>query len=52
MTTKPVARQVNPIVQAAADRVRKSKHRKVKDLPANWECPGQLGLFEESEVKQ
>lgn len=45
--------QVNPIVQAAADRVRKSKNRrKVKDLPANWECPGQLGLFDTSEVQQ
>ncbi|WP_181064782.1 hypothetical protein [Nocardia nova] len=52
MTTKSQAGQVNPIVQAAADRVRKSKRRKVKDLPANWECPGQLGLFDESEVKQ
>lgn len=51
MSTKHEAAQVNPIVQAAADRVRKSKNRrKVKDLP-RWECPGQLGLFEESEVK-
>ncbi|MBF4999337.1 hypothetical protein IRT45_19500 [Nocardia sp. BSTN01] len=52
MSTKHGAPQVNPIVQAAADRVRKSKRRKAKDLPANWERPGQTGLFDESEVKQ
>ncbi|WP_281260649.1 hypothetical protein [Nocardia nova] len=40
-------------MRAAADRVRKANNRrKVKDLPANWECPGQLVLFDESEVKQ
>ena len=51
MTTKPQARQVNPIVQAAADRVRKPKRRKTKDL-SRGERRAQSGLFEESEVKQ
>ncbi|MBV7702851.1 hypothetical protein NOVA_08725 [Nocardia nova] len=51
MSTKEGAPQVNPIVQAAADRVRKSKRRNVKDLPRRQRS-SELGLFEESEVKQ
>ncbi|MBF6171523.1 hypothetical protein [Nocardia blacklockiae] len=47
MTTKKQAAQINPIVQAAADQVRKSRRRtgKAKDLP-RWECPDQLTLFD------
>ena len=52
MNTKEPVPQVNPIVQAASDQVRKTKRRKAKDLPAGWECPDQPGLFDESEVKK
>lgn len=52
MNTKRSAPQVNPIVQAASDQVRKSKRRKAKELPTDWKCPGQPGLFDESEVKK
>ncbi|WP_305779280.1 hypothetical protein [Nocardia nova] len=44
MSTKQKAPQVNPIVQAAADRVRKAKRRKAKislptgNAPASWDC--------------
>lgn len=51
MSTKPSASQVNPILQAAADQVSKSKRRrtpKAKDLP-RWECRDQLSLFDPSE---
>ncbi|WP_181064862.1 hypothetical protein [Nocardia nova] len=51
MNTKQEAPQVNPIVQAAVDQVRKTKRRKVKDLPRR-QRPSELGLFDESEVKQ
>ncbi|MCC3316507.1 hypothetical protein [Nocardia africana] len=52
MNTKEPVPQVNPIVQAASDQVRKAKRRKAKVLPAGCECPGQPGLFDESEVKK
>ncbi len=52
MNAKPPVPQVNPIVQAASDQVRKSKRRKAKDLSARWQSPSQPGLFDESEVKK
>ncbi|AHH17268.1 hypothetical protein NONO_c24720 [Nocardia nova SH22a] len=48
MSTEPEARQVNPIVQKAADQVgkrRRARKSKAKDLP-RWECRGQLSLFD------
>jgi hypothetical protein len=52
--TNDTAPQVNPVVQAAADQVRRSGNRrakvKAKDVP-RWTCDGQqLSLFEISEV--
>ncbi|MGW5519372.1 hypothetical protein [Nocardia africana] len=52
MNTKEPVPQVNPIVQAASDQVRKSKRRKAKDLPPRWQSSSQPGLFDESEVKK
>ncbi|WP_081635750.1 hypothetical protein [Nocardia sp. BMG111209] len=52
---KPAARQVNPMVQAAADQVQRSKNRpakrKAKELP-RWTCRDQLSLFDPSEVTE
>ncbi|MGW4739008.1 hypothetical protein [Nocardia xishanensis] len=41
---KPAAKQVNPIVRAAADQVAKGKRRPRKNL--HEPCPGQLPLFD------
>ncbi|WP_028479113.1 hypothetical protein [Nocardia sp. CNY236] len=47
--TKPQAATVNPIVEAAADQVTKSRRRDrtrtLRDLP-RWGCPDQLVLFD------
>ncbi|MFF0527781.1 hypothetical protein ACFYT3_05270 [Nocardia amikacinitolerans] len=44
---KPTARQVNPIVQAAADQVAKGKRGPRKNL--HEPCRGQLSLFDPKE---
>ncbi|MEV0344087.1 hypothetical protein AB0H49_34260 [Nocardia sp. NPDC050713] len=46
-TPKPAARQVNPIVQAAADQVTKAKRRPRKNL--HEPCDGQMSLFDTKE---
>ncbi|WP_019931514.1 hypothetical protein [Nocardia sp. BMG111209] len=51
---KPAARKVNPMVQAAADQVRRSKKKrptKARELP-RWTCRDQLSLFDPSEVTE
>ncbi|MFE2995326.1 hypothetical protein ACFXG4_09990 [Nocardia sp. NPDC059246] len=58
MTTsdrKASAPQVNPIVQAAADQVAKSKRRRKaagRDIPRTWTCEDQLSLFDPTEGTQ
>ncbi|MFE5288128.1 hypothetical protein ACFRAQ_24445 [Nocardia sp. NPDC056611] len=52
---KQSASQVNPIVQAAADQVAKSKRPRKpagKDIPRTWTCEGQLSLFDPREGNQ
>ncbi|MCX4093662.1 hypothetical protein [Nocardia sp. alder85J] len=51
----PAARQVNPIVKAAAEQVQRSKNRPAKPKPRElprWSCRDQLSLFDPSEATE
>ncbi|RDI64044.1 hypothetical protein [Nocardia pseudobrasiliensis] len=54
--SKSAQPQVNPIVQAAADQVNKTKRRNsnalAKERLRRWECRDQLSLFDLPEVTE
>lgn len=51
MSTEKPAAQVNQKIRAEIEAIRQRTCRpQAKNPPASWQCPGQLSLFDESEV--